>query len=83
MHSLYFMKEKRTKRTFDNQQIKFPSLTHGCFVPCLVEICPMVLENKFFKVCNIFSLLGRDPFNIETNLNPFYQRMRCVKLWLK
>ena len=68
MHSLYFMKEKRTKCTFDNQKFKFPSLTHGCFVPSLVEICPVVLENKFLKGCNIYSLFsdrkGRDPFNI-------------------
>ena len=30
--------------------------TKGCFVPSLVEICPVVLEKKIFNFINVFSL---------------------------
>ena len=39
------------------EQIWFP-ITQGCFVPSLVEIGPVVLKEKIFKVGQRFSLFS-------------------------
>ena len=60
--------------------------TQACFVPILVEIDPVVLKKKIFKVFDIilkfFDIISPRkrvwPF-IWTNLNPLHPRMLCAK----
>ena len=55
-------------------------------VPSLVEIGPVVLEEKIFKICLcIFTILSLSPLEkragsfIWIKLNPLYPRMLCAK----
>ena len=60
------------------------SSTQRSFVPCLVEIGPVVLENKIFSPTSpIISPRKRaEPF-IWTNLNPLHPRMILCHICLK
>ena len=58
-----------------------------CFVPCLIEISPVILEKKIlkfrqFRYYLIISPWKRNMNFIWTNLNPLYPRMLCAKLAL-
>ena len=62
-------------------------IIQGCFMPSLVEIGPLFLKRKIFKVCQcIFdiSLLsplwkGRCPSFEQTWIHPHHPRMLCAK----
>ena len=73
---------KRAGPSFEQTWIPF---TKGCFVPSLVEIGPVVLENKiFFNFINVFSLfsnllsLKKGGLLIWTHLNPLHPRILCA-----
>ena len=63
--------------------------TQGCFVPNLVEIGPVVLEKKFFKISSMYiyyfvivsPLKSVWPF-VWTNLNPLHPRNHRAKFGL-
>ena len=53
---IYFILEKRFGRTFKQSYIPF---TKRCFVLNLVEIGPLVLEEKILNFVNVFSLFRK------------------------
>ena len=74
----YLPFEKRRGPLFEQNWIPF---TEGCFVPSLVEIGSVVLENKIFKFCDLVIISfwkKAGPF-IWTNVNPLQPRMLCAK----
>ena len=80
------LNENLLVHSFEQTWIPF---TQGCFVPRLVEIGPVVLENilKFRKVYfHYFIIISpwkrAGPF-IWTNLNPLHPRMLCAKFGIQ
>ena len=77
----YLPLEKGMHLQYEQTLILF---TQVCFLPNLVEIGPVVLENKIFKLCQcifVISLLSphgkrRGP----SYENPCYTRILCAKL---
>ena len=67
--------------SFEETYILF---TKGCFVPSLVEIGPVVLEEKIFKICPWFLLFRNLPSEMGmalclNNLNSRHPMMLCAK----
>ena len=67
------------------EQVWIP-FTQGCCVADLVEIGPMVLEQKIFKISSMYicSFVIISPWKragpfIWKNLNPLYPRILCAK----
>ena len=79
----YLPLEKGMHLQYEQTLILF---TQVCFLPNLVVIGPVVLENKIFKLCQciFYYLIFISPwkwvgFIIWTNLNPPYPGMLCAK----
>ena len=92
MYFRYFLIISPWKRAGPSFEQTWIPISQGCFVPSLVEIGPVVLEKKIFKIGQcIFAISflsplrkGRGP-SLEQTWIPITQRMLCAKFgwnWL-